>query len=65
MLTEYLRNYRKKHNLSQKEMAFRIGTNQGYYSMIETGKRKPSFVFIRKLASACEVTPEFIVSLLW
>ena len=64
MLQEYLKNYRKKHNLSQTEMAKKMKTNQGYYSEIETGKRKPSLVFIRKLASVCEVTPEFIVSLL-
>ena len=63
MFKEYLKNYRKKHNLSQTEMAKRLNTNQGSYSLIETGKRKPSFVFIRKLANVCEVTPEFIVSL--
>ena len=46
------------------EMAKRLKTNQGYYSLIENGKRKPSFIFIKKLSSVCEVTPEFIVSLL-
>lgn len=64
MLEEYLRNYRKKHCLNQTEMAKLLGTSQGYYSRIESGNRKPSFVFIKKIASACEVTPEFIVSLL-
>lgn len=64
MLTEYLKNYRKKHNLSQNEMAKNLKTNQGYYSLIETGKRKPSLVFIKKIAMVCNVTPEFIVSLL-
>lgn len=64
MLKEYLKNYRRKHNLSQSDMAEKLKTNQGYYSLIENGKRVPSFVFIRKLANVCEVTPEFIVSLL-
>ena len=64
MLKEYLKNFRKKHALSQMEMAKRLKTNQGYYSLIETGKRTPSYLFIKKLASVCEVTPEFIVSLL-
>ena len=64
MLQEYLKNYRKKHGYSQNEMAKVIGTNQGYYSMIESGRRKPGFKLIKKLAMACNVTPEFIVSLL-
>ena len=64
MLTNYLKNYRKKHNLSQMEMSKKLNTCQSYYSDIETGKRKPGFVFIKKIANVCEVTPEFIVSLL-
>lgn len=64
MLTEYLKNFRRKHNLSQENIAKLLKTNQGYYSLIESGKRTPSFQFIKKLANVCEVTPEFIVSLL-
>lgn len=65
MLTEFLKNYRRKHNLSQIDMAIKIKTSQGYYSLIESGKRKPvSFVLIKKIANATEVTPDFIVSLL-
>ena len=64
MLTSFLKNYRRKHNLSQVEMAKLLDTAQGYYSLIESGKRQPSFLFIKKIAAVCNVTPEFIVSLL-
>lgn len=64
MLKEFLKNYRLKHGLSQWDMAKKIKTVQSYYSMIESGVRKPGLQMIKKIALACEVTPEFIVSLL-
>jgi transcriptional regulator with XRE-family HTH domain len=64
MLKEYLKQYRIKNNVTQKEMAKKLDTAQGYYSQIETGVKKPGFKFINKLASVLGVEPSFIRSLL-
>ena len=64
MLKEYLKQYRIKNNVTQKEMAKKLDTAQGYYSQIETGAKKPGFKFINKLASVLGVEPSFIRSLL-
>ena len=64
MLKEYLKQYRIKNNITQKDMAKKLNTNQGYYSQIETGVRKPGFKFINKLALILNVEPSFIRSLL-
>ena len=64
MLTQYLKNYRTKNNLTQKQMAKLLETNQGYYSQIETGYFKPGFKFIRNLSKVLNVEESFIRSLL-
>lgn len=64
MLKEYLKQYRIKHNLSQKQMAEKLDSSQSYYSQIETGDKKPGFTFVRKLAEVLNVSEEFIRSLL-
>jgi len=64
MLTEYLRKYRLRYNLTQKEMGRRLGTSQCYYSLIESGVRKPSFTLIKRLAEEVNQSEEFIRSLL-
>ena len=64
MLEEYLKKFREKNNLTQEDMAKKLETTQGNYSQIETGYRKPSFAFIRKLAKVLNVEESFIRSLL-
>ena len=64
MLKDYLKKFRVKHNLTQKQMAEKLDTGQGYYSQIETGDKKPGFLMIRKLSEVLEVSEEFIRSLL-
>lgn len=64
MLREYLKQYRSKNNITQKQMAKLLDTNQGYYSQIESGSKKPGFYFINKLAKVLNVEPSFIRSLL-
>lgn len=64
MLNKYLKNYRVKQNLSQKQMAILLETGQSYYSEIETGKRKPGFVMIRRISKALNLEESFIRSLL-
>ena len=64
MLKDYLKQYRFKHNLTQKQMAELLGTAQGYYSQIETGDKKPGFTMVRRLAKLLGVSEDFIRSLL-
>ena len=64
MLKQLLKDYRFKHNLTQCQMAEKLETSQSYYCQIETGYKKPSFVFIRKLAKLLNVEESFIRSLL-
>lgn len=64
MLKEFLKQYRLKNNLSQQQMADLLKTSQSYYSQIETGYKKPSFVIIRRLANVLNVEESFIRSLL-
>lgn len=60
MFREFLRNYRVKNNLTQKQMAELCNTSQAYYSQIENGSRNPGFVIIRKLSAVLGVTEEFL-----
>lgn len=64
MLGQYLKNYRIKHNLTQKEMAKLVGTTQCYYSQIETGAKNPGFNIIKRLSAALKVEESFIRNLL-
>lgn len=45
----FLKEFRKKNELSQKEMARRIKVSVSYYSKIESGYQNPSYDFMMKL----------------
>ncbi len=47
--------YRKKRNLTQRELADIIGTKQSAISRLESGKLNPSLEFIAKVAKALDV----------
>ena len=64
MLGEFLKKYREKNNLTQEEMAAKIGTSQAYYSQIESGILSPGFTLVKKLAKALEIEESFIRSLM-
>ena len=64
MLGEFLKRYRLKYNLTQEEMANKIGTSQAYYSQIENGVVEPGFQMVRKIANVLDVEETFIRSLL-
>ena len=64
MLGEYLKKYRLSKNLTQTEFAEMLDTHQTYYSMIESGAKKPGIKFINKLAEAMEVEPSMLRKLL-
>lgn len=46
---------RKKHNLSQKELAHLVGISSNWLSHIESGGRKPSMTVIEKIAECLKV----------
>jgi transcriptional regulator with XRE-family HTH domain len=52
-----VRRYRKQAELSQEELAARIGVEQGYVSRLEAGKRNPTIVTIWHAAEALGVGP--------
>lgn len=64
MLGNFLKTTRLERNISQGEMAKSIGTSQSYYSLIESGRRKPGYKLINRIANYLNVQPSFIRSLL-
>ena len=46
-----LKEFRDNLGLTQNQMAEEIGVSKSYYSKVESGFRKPSFEFLRKLKS--------------
>ena len=64
MLDSYLKKYRLKNNLTQKQMAEKLGTSQGYYSYLENGIKKPGINMINRIAKLLRLEPSFVRSLL-
>ncbi|MDR2638492.1 MAG: helix-turn-helix transcriptional regulator [Helicobacteraceae bacterium] len=46
---------RLKRNLTQQELAKRIGTSQANISKLERGELNPSIAFLKRLAKACDM----------
>jgi ribosome-binding protein aMBF1 (putative translation factor) len=53
---------RSKRNLTQRELARRIGTSQANISKLERGELNPSIAFLKKLAKACDMRLTIAVS---
>lgn len=64
MLENYLKKYRTNNNLTQAQMAKKLSTSQTYYSQLETGKKKPGFTMVNRIAKLLNLEPSFIRSLL-
>lgn len=64
MLEEYLKNYRIKNNLTQKQMAEKLGSSQGYYSKLENGAMKPGMNMINRIAKVLKLQPSSVVKML-
>lgn len=64
MLGQYLKKYRLDNNLTQEEMAQKVGTSQSYYCQLETGQKKPGIPMVDKIAKALGLEPSFIRRLL-
>ncbi len=54
-IAEQIKNIRKAKNLSQQEVAQRIGIDRAQYSRVETGKSEPTITSLLKIAKALEV----------
>jgi transcriptional regulator with XRE-family HTH domain len=55
LLGNKVRDARREQYLSQTELSVRCGMDRTYISGIETGKRNPSVLSLKKIASALEV----------
>lgn len=54
----YLKNFRKKKNISQKELAEKVGVRRETISMLEKGKYNPSLKLAMGIAAVLCVTVE-------
>ena len=61
-MRSYLRELREKKELSQQQLADKLGISQNYYCMIETGERQKrlDIDMARRLADALGTTLEYI-----
>lgn len=53
--------YRKKLNMTQKELADKIGVCASTIAMWETGARKPDIITLKKLAAVLETTTDALL----
>lgn len=59
----YLRQWREKAELSQEELAEKVGTTKSVISLLENEKRPLSSNWLRKLATALKTTPGRILDI--
>ena len=62
MLGDNIRKYRKANNLSQEELAERLGVSRQSISLWETGKTQPSIDMLANLASAVDVSVDALLA---
>ncbi len=56
---EKLRTLRKRHGLTQHELAARLGfASQGYIHFLETGKKVPNAILVIKIADLFQITTD-------
>lgn len=58
-----LRELRKQHNLTQKELASMVGVKNSIISFYEVGDRIPSPEIIRKLAETLHVSADYLLGI--
>lgn len=59
MFNERLEKYRCEFYFNKTKIAHKLEVSDSYYSLIESGKRKPSKNFIEKLVSLSEIPEEY------
>ncbi|ASV70000.1 helix-turn-helix domain-containing protein [Cytobacillus kochii] len=60
MLSERLRELRKKHKLTQKDLGDFLGISESGYGYYEQGRNEPSLESLKKLASKYEVSVSYL-----
>lgn len=61
MIGENLKNVRKKHKLTQQDIANVLGIDRSTYTFYETGKTSPSISTVYKLAEIYNVTVGYLL----
>ena len=61
-LGEKIKALRKRHGLSQEELAERVEINSTHLSRLETGKYQPSIDVLKRLAESLEVSTDYLLS---
>lgn len=63
MLPERLRHLRELHNLTQRELATRLGMSEGAVGMWERGQREPSLEMVRQIAKIFNVSADYLLGI--
>jgi len=61
-LGEKIKTLRKRHGLSQGDLAEQVEINSSHLSRLETGKYQPSIDVLKRLAEALEVSADYLLS---
>ncbi len=62
-LSDSLKRFRKNFNLSQKNVADKLGMKQSLYFRYEKGETVPAVTFIVKMANAFNVSTDYLLGL--
>ena len=62
-LSTKLKTLRQQHNLTQSELANKIGTSKSVICAYENGSRRPSFEVLVKLALLFNVTSDYLLGI--
>jgi transcriptional regulator with XRE-family HTH domain len=60
MSIEILRERRLKKGLTQKQLAEKVGTSEGYICLVENGRHTPPFIIADKIAEELEIPVEML-----
>ena len=61
MIQERIKALRLKANLTQKQIAEKLGISIAYYSQLEVGKRTPASKNLQKLADIYNVSTDYLL----
>ncbi|WP_224930414.1 helix-turn-helix domain-containing protein [Bacillus safensis] len=61
MLGDRIRSLREKHNLTQEQIAKKIGISRGTYAHYEINKRRPDYETLIKIAEIFDVSTDYLV----
>jgi len=61
LFAERLRRLREEHNMTQQDLADKVGCSKGLISFYENAKREPGFTMILKLSRLFKVPPAYLM----